>query len=233
MTEQLLRLVGRSDRTPRESPSAKQTFTAIYRSGTWGSNAKTGDRYFSGTGSHDPQVVDPYVAAVSAFLRELSGSPSVVDLGCGDFNVGSKIRQLCGSYTACDIVEELIERNQRVFASLAVDFRVLDMINDDLPAARVFFVRQVLQHLSNADIAQVLSKIPTTCEYLIVTEHLPSKAGFVPNVDKERGHEIRLRVGSGVVLTAAPFELKPISEEVLCEVPEMGGVIRTLAYRLR
>ena len=37
---------------------------------------------------------------------------AVVDLGCGDFTVGSKIRPLCGAYVACDVAAPVIAWNQ-------------------------------------------------------------------------------------------------------------------------
>ena len=57
---------------------------------------------------------------------------------------------------------------------------------------------------------------------------------FTPNLDKPPGRNIRLDApeagGSGVVLTAPPFDLRPDAQRTLCEVPSYGGVIRTTAY---
>lgn len=212
--------------------STKEVFTHIYREGVWAGPEGTEKRYFSGSGSHDPGVVAPYVNAVAAFLRGYETPPTVLDLGCGDFNVGSQIRPMCGSYIACDIVDELIQFNREHFAPAQVDFRVLDLTRDELPPADILFLRQVLQHLSNADIAAVLPQIRSKFKVLVLTEHLPADHQFVANVDKPRGHEVRIRLNSGVVLTAPPFDLQPLSETVLCEVPEMGGRVRTTMYRL-
>jgi hypothetical protein len=100
-----------------------------------------------------------------------------------------------------------------------------------LPPGDVVFIRQVLQHLSNNDIALVISKL-TQYRVLVVTEHLPPNNDFVPNVDISNGAHIRLQgtFSSGVVLTAPPFNLVPKHERVLCEVDGYGGVIRTTAY---
>lgn len=95
---------------------------------------------------------------MSSFLNAL-GKPDVVDLGCGDFKVGSQLRPWCGRYTACDVVPDLIAFNRTAFTQLDVDFRVLDMVEDPLPAGDVVFVRQVLQHLSNAAISKAIAKI--------------------------------------------------------------------------
>lgn len=237
MWHELLTRVGRRLRLipPAKSyaeMSNKEVFSHIYQEGVWGAPGQAGARYFSGSGSHDPQIVGPYVAAVSAFLRGLENPPDVIDLGCGDFNVGAQIRPLCGNYIACDIVDELIQFNRIHFAAAGVNFRVLDLTIDALPSAEVLFVRQVLQHLSNADILAVVPQIRAKIKFLVLTEHLPANLDFVPNIDKPRGHEVRIRVDSGVVLTAPPFNLQPISETVLCEVPEMGGRVRTTLYRM-
>src|SRR6516162_5167246 len=129
---------GRIDRRFSRSTPA-EVFSAVYREKLWGSRA-SGD-YCSGAGSHLDAIVRPYVANVRAFLGEFPELAVAVDLGCGDFNVGS---QLVGSFrelTAVDVVPELIERNGRNFAHLGVVFRCLDIVNDDLPAGEVAFLR--------------------------------------------------------------------------------------------
>ena len=178
-------------------------------------------------------MVGPYVDAVRGFLAGFADKPSVVDLGCGDFNVGARLRDLCGSYVACDIVEALIAHNRERFADLDVDFRQLDIIEDMIPQTDIVIIRQVLQHLSNGQIARALRNITASCRYLVVTEHLPGKPDFRPNVDKPAGGAIRPFFGSGIVLTSEPFALKVLGERILCEVPELGGVIRTTLYTLR
>ena len=115
---------------------------------------------FQGLGSHESEVVNAYLSAVTGFLQSFPEKPDVVDLGCGDFAVGSRIRPYCGRYVAADFVEGLIERNKQVYESDNVDFRALDMINDDLPTGDVVFIRQVLQHLSNGEIQKVVAKLP-------------------------------------------------------------------------
>ena len=96
-------------------------------------------------------------------------------------------------------------------------------------------MRQVLQHVSNRDILNVVPKIASSYRYLVLTEHLPGSDDFVPNLDKAVGPGIRLTSGSGIVLTAEPFNLRPRSERVLCELPDggpYGGRVRTNLYEL-
>lgn len=99
--------------------TSRDIFAEIYSAGLWG-GTQDGD-FYSGVGSHDPALTGPYVASVSDWLKSI-GTPDVVDLGCGDFAIGSQLRPYCGHFIAADIVPPLIERNRQRFASLDVDF---------------------------------------------------------------------------------------------------------------
>jgi SAM-dependent methyltransferase len=158
-----------------EGRPVAEIFSAIYREGRWGKQPD-GD-VASGDGSHTPTVVLPHVNAVREFLESLPSPPSVVDLGCGDFNVGRRLRPYCGRYVACDVVPALIQRNRDKFAGMEVDFRCLDIIEDDLPPGDIGFLRQVLQHFSNSQISSVVQKL-YRYKFLVLTEHVPIKTGF-------------------------------------------------------
>lgn len=211
--------------------SAADVFAHIYDTQAWGRHHEDSP-FCSGPGSHEAGIVGTYVAAVRYYLRELGLNPDAVDLGCGDFNIGRQLHDACGAYIACDIVQALIEFNRKHFAALDVDFRVLDLVCDELPVGDVVFIRQVLQHLSNEHIAQALPQIQRSFRHLVLTEHLPANTNFTPNRNKPAGPDIRLHLNSGVVLTEPPFSLRVRSERELCEVPQFGGVIRTTAYEL-
>lgn len=216
-----------------EKLSTKETFQRIYEDGVWGTSNDPNEKYFSGSGSHSQSIVSAYVAALETFLLTFPRKPDVVDLGCGDFAVGSRIRHLCRNYVACDVVGPLIERNRQRFASLGVDFREVDITKDPLPPADVAFLRQVLQHLSNGQIESIIAKIPVTYRFLVLTEHLPPGENFTPNVDKTPGPHTRIDAGgrpSGVVLTAPPFNFRSLSTTMLCEVRDYLGVIRTTLF---
>jgi len=215
-----------------EGLDAQQIFTKIYDEGAWGRSGDPSRPFFSGSGSHNDAITATYVQAVRSFLSGVERKLDAVDLGCGDFFVGAQLRPYCGRYVACDIVPKLIAFNRSRFADLGVDFRVVNLIDDALPAGDVAFVRQVLQHLSNAQIAQAIPKIRASYKYLLLTEHLPHTPHFVPNLDKQPGAGVRTGAGSGVVLTRRPFDLAPLDERMLCEVEEFGGVIRTTLYTL-
>jgi len=216
--------------TPR---SSEEIFSNIYATGQWGNASDPTDLFFSGSGSHDALITSSYVTAVQTFLARFDERPSVVDIGCGDFSVGARLRPFCGAYTACDVVPSLINRNRKKYQHLDVTFQTLDLATDTLPPADIVFVRQVLQHLSNESIARFLPKLASNYQLLVLTEHLPLADHFIPNIDKPSGPDIRVAFNSGIVLTAPPFNLQVWSSEILCESREDAGIIRTIAYGLR
>jgi len=210
----------------------KEIFSVIYKEKVWGKSDEKERRFYSGTGSDENKIVDMYVKKVSEFLSTFDEKPSVVDLGCGDFYVGSKLRKLCGRYIACDVVPALLEYNKKKYADLNVDFQLVDIACDPIPRGKIIFIRQVFQHLSNEQILKALQGITKSCEYMIVTEHGPEMSEYIPNIDKKTGSHIRLEWGSGIDLLASPFELKVKESYCLCEVKERKGVLRTYVYKL-
>lgn len=210
--------------------SSGELFGRIYALRLWG--GRPGDDYYSGAGSHDPALVEPWVAAVRDFAEGFSPKLAAVDLGCGDFGIGARIRDCFGAYRAADAVPGLIARNRRLFPD--ADFQCLDIAEAPLPPGDVAILRQVLQHLSNDRIAAVVAKL-AAYRFAIVTEHLPADPAFVPNRDMPSGADIRLGAGSGVVVTAPPFLLAARAERILCEAADPadpGALIRTTLYTL-
>jgi SAM-dependent methyltransferase len=224
----------RSRRIDREfrDLSPETAFTRIYHGGRWG----RGEGFHSGWGSYEPLVVDGYVERVGEFLTGLGHQPDVVDLGCGDFSVGARLRPFCARYVACDVVAELIEHDRDRYRSLGVDFRRLDLTRDELPLGEVALIRQVLQHLTNDQIGGFLANVRRAgYRHLVVTEELPRHPGFIPNLDKPIGPGIRIgrpAPDSGVVLTAPPFDLEVRSERVLWQADAEFGIVRTTVYEL-
>lgn len=215
--------------------STAEVFDKIYRDGDWGKDYQGNPT--SGSGSHTNSIVTPYVSKVTELLQQM-GNPSVVDLGCGDFNVGHQILPHAKHYTACDISQTILNRNKLKFLYDNLEFRHVNLASDELPSGDVAFVRQVLQHLSNDEISKFVAKINSgnLYRYLVITEHLPVAAGFVPNIDKPDGAGIRLPWGSGIDLAEAPFSFKFKDKEVILKVPDDPakplGMIVTTVYTL-
>jgi hypothetical protein len=138
---------------------------------------------------------------VNAFIDAYS-LESCVDLGCGDYRVGSGLR--IPRYHGVDVVQTLIDRNQADYGSETVSFQCLNVIEDRPPMADLALIRQVLQHLSNPEISRALKN----CEqyrYVLVTEHVPLGPHVNHNIDKPHGPDTRLLWNSGVFLDRPPF----------------------------
>ena len=202
----------------------KAAMEQVYKNNLWGGKKS---EFYSGLGSHHPETVNAYIDVVSAFLQDFETLPVVCDLGCGDFNIGKELVKYTKRYIAIDIVPELIGHNTREFNTDNLEFRILDIAKDELPSGDVAILRQVLQHLSNAEIKSVIEKL-YAYKYVILTEHLP-EGNFEPNKDIISGQGIRLKKQSGVKLTSPPFNFKAKEEKQLLSVPSPGfkGVLVT------
>ncbi len=214
--------------------STKEMFSDVYRNNIWGVRGKVEREFYSGPGSHSKIIVDEYVSAVTEFCRENSGLVRAVDLGCGDFNVGKNIHSLFDSYIAADIVDELIAYNTTKFDYENVQFMVLNAIVDHVPIADVVFIREVFQHLKNAEIVSFLSNVKKSTSCIVVTEKLPgSYSSFAHNVDRGVGPNTRFSRGSGVVLTSPPFSINVTSTRCLNISKTDEGILRTDVYFLQ
>jgi len=205
----------------------KDVMQQVYEMQLWGSNTS---KFYSGEGSHEPELVTPYVEVVSSFLNSFETPLTVCDLGCGDFNIGKNLVKFTASYIAIDIVEDLILYNKKHFKADHLEFFCLDIAVDDLPAGDCVILRQVLQHLSNVEITRVLAKL-SRFKYVILTEHIPSGA-FIPNKDLISGQGIRLKKKSGVNVLEPPFCFPVKNNQTLGSVvPKDGkGIIVTTLY---
>lgn len=205
----------------------KAVMQQIYERSMWGGAEFD---FYSGDGSHDLAFVKPYLEVVKDFLNRFEAPLTVCDLGCGDFNVGHQLVNSAKAYIAIDIVDDLIERNKLIYKNENLTFKTLDICKDDLPKADCAVVRQVMQHLSNAEILALVEKL-MGYKYVIVTEHLPSFA-FEANIDLITGQGNRLKLKSGVNLTSEPFSLKPHKQDVLLKLPvDDKSMLSTVLYQ--
>jgi len=204
--------------------------TQIYDKSLWGGDAHD---FYSGDGSHNTKIIAPYIDVITTFLGGQHNQLVVCDLGCGDFNVGQHLVKYTKEYKAVDVVESLIERNKTRFKASNLEFLNLDIVHDTLPKADCAILRQVLQHLSNNEVSQVLKKL-NKYRYIILTEHIPT-GNFTPNKDIISGQGTRLKHQSGVNVLSAPFLLNIAKAEVLNEfvMDDNKSKIVTLLFDLQ
>lgn len=224
--------------------SNAEIFDKIYKDKIWGAN-KNGDAN-SGAGSHSAYIIDPYINVVNSLITKIKPT-SIVDLGCGDFNVGKNFVGKVEKFIACDVSSVIIERNKLEHKNLTnVEFKQLDISTDSLPKGEIAFVRQVLQHLSNESIKKFVDQINNfrPFNYLLVTEHISKSDFIVENINKPSGSRMRTRFNSGVCIHKNPFFLKSNSFKVLLDVhvdlknpmlensKNTNSIIRTTLYSL-
>lgn len=207
----------------------KKAMEQIYDLSLWGTN---NTNFYSGFGSHKAEIVTPYLKAVKNFLTSFDEPISVCDLGCGDFNIGKQLVNHTKKYIAIDIVETLIDYNKENFTADNLEFQCLDIAKNDLPKADCVILRQVLQHLSNAEVQTIVNKL-RDYKYIILTEHLPS-GNFIANKDIISGQGIRIKKQSGLAILQPPFnfKIKEKKELVSFVLENDKGVILTSLFYL-
>ncbi len=207
----------------------KAAMEQVYTMKLWGENNTS---FYSGEGSHDTHIITPYLDAVTAFLTSFKKPLVICDLGCGDFNIGKNLVSYSKKYIAVDIVEPLIAYNKIQFKADNLDFKCLDLATDNLPQGDCAILRQVLQHLSNTEVQNIVNKL-SSYKYLIITEHVPN-GNFIPNEDIISGQGTRLKKQSGLDLLVSPFNFKIKSKKRLShiELENNKGVILTMLYEV-
>ena len=217
--------------------TTEEVFSRIYRESLWKSGTETEQEFCSGRGSHVESIVEPYKKVIIDFLASYppSSKPRIVDLGCGDFNVGNAFINYSSEFIGIDVVPDLIKHHNSSNYGSHVKFICSNIIEDDLPPGDICFIRQVLQHLSNQQISKILGKL-NQYKIVFITEMYPTNSAVViPNRDKNHGKGIRMSNNSGVYLDQPPFDIDSHLLTQVLEVPgaQLGndpGVIRT--YKL-
>jgi len=202
--------------------SLEKVFTEVYERHLWGEG--------SGAGSKDEE----YKNMIIQYLKSHEGKEkTVVDLGCGDLQIGRSFFDHCKRYIGVDVVPELINELKSKYDKNNVSFFRLNIVEDELPDGNICLIRQVFQHLSNAEIKKVLEKLDKY-ETVFITEHQPEFCD-IPNKDMIHSSKIRLYYNSGVYPDKPPFNLKNL-KLVLESSGSIGqnftiGKIRTYKYK--
>ncbi len=119
-------------------------FIKIYKKNIFGSKES-----HSGSGSTLLQTT--YIReAIPPLLKKLHVK-SMLDVPCGDFNWLRHVDLSGINYTGGDIVPDLVTKNNIKFRAQERDFRILNIITDDLPKVDLIFCRDCLVHLKFED----------------------------------------------------------------------------------
>ena len=216
-----------------DNNSSKSIFNIVYKDSIWG-KSKHGIGS-SGGGSHDLNIISPYIKIINELLDKLN-CKTIVDLGCGDFNIGKNFLNKCSYYIACDVSKLIIDFNKKKNLGKKVEFRELDICKNKLPNGDIAFVRQVLQHLPNSNIKKFVYNLNTfkPFKYLVVTEEMNYSKSKDPNIERTSTSVMNyVFKGSGVEIHKEPFCLNFQNMKTILEVKtnnEFKTIIKTILY---
>ena len=146
-------------------PDTKSRFSKIYSNNMW-QNPESA----SGFGS--TLIATQEARKGLEALIDTNHVRSILDVPCGDFNWMRSLK-FAGNYIGVDIVDKLVEDNQRRYADERHRFIQLDLIKDKLPQADLVLCRECLNHLSLVEVRAAISNLIVTPTKFLIMTHYP------------------------------------------------------------
>lgn len=139
-------------------------FEEIYQTNTWGS-----DESLSGGGSTENRTRE-LRDEIKKLIQDFNIG-SIVDCGCGDFNWMRKLlADVEVDYLGLDIASTVIRRNIESYGNDKIKFREHDLVENIPPTGDLLICREVLFHLSHADIRHAITNVCNSgSKYFLVT----------------------------------------------------------------
>jgi hypothetical protein len=166
------------------------------------------------------------IASLPHMFRRLNVS-TLLDAGCGDFHWMNRLVPDDVAYVGADIVVPLLERNRRKHPRANVEFRRLDLLDDEIPRADLIICRDVLDHYSFDDALRVVASMCRSgCPYLLATTY----------TDRESNRDIATGQWRVLNMQRAPFSFPPPLEVLVEGCTEADGAFADKAqglWRLR
>lgn len=143
---------------------SKQVFTNYYQKNSW-----QGKESVSGPGS-DYEQTKFLIPELEILIRDLN-IESMLDAPCGDFNWMKRVNLGNVKYKGVDIVDDLINKNSKLYKDKNIRFSVLDIVNDDIPQVDLIMVRDCFVHLPIEDIMKSINNIKESKSTYLLTTH--------------------------------------------------------------
>jgi len=156
----------------------QKIFAEIYAADTWNGG--------SGTGSGEA-ASKPYREVLQQILST-GRVRSVVDIGCGDWQVGRLIDWASIDYTGMDVVPDVIAANEARFNHR---WMLADARNAELPDADLYILKDVLQHWTNAEIAAFMAKMRAGGREMLITNTVTQLGAHALNADLPSAGDFR------------------------------------------
>jgi hypothetical protein len=227
-----LRTAITASRTKRlQGLSLPEAFDEVYRKKMW----KQGDS-LSGLGS-EGELAGQYLSFLESYI-DTHNIKSIGDAGCGDFAIGSRICGRVESYIGLDVSGFIIERNKRAFGNLKnVSFAQCDLTDTIFPETDLVCIRQVLQHLTNAQIALILANLQKSPGWrrVLITEDVSDPLDDSRANADLAAHTVDTRVnhGGGVFIDRPPFNIAARRvKSIQAPTGSRGGVTHLLIFEI-
>jgi SAM-dependent methyltransferase len=146
--------------------SNKKVFSEIYLNGAWNDSESR-----SGRGSRMDRTV--VLRAQLPGLIEQLQVKSILDAPCGDFNWMRDVQLNVDKYIGADIVEELILKNQNIYAGRNREFIVMDILKDRIPRSDLILCRDCLVHFSFHAIERALQNFRESGSVFLLATTFP------------------------------------------------------------
>jgi hypothetical protein len=181
-------------------------FTNIYETKKWGSSLNN-DNYngSSGDGSTIEFNKDNYIPNIRKFIID-NNIKKVIDLGSGDWQCSHLIYEdLNIDYNGYDAYEKICN-NKRLYPQY--NFTHLDFIKDKqkLENGDLCIIKDVLQHLCNTDINELLTYLIDTKKYKFI---------IICNCCYQHQDNIDIQNGDWRALSTTKFPLKTYNPKIL------------------
>ena len=142
-----------------------ERFTHFYHTNKW-KNAESR----SGPGSTIEYTRN--IRAELPGLFERLGVVCILDAPCGEYHWFRLVPREGIHYIGGDIVKEMVVSNQGRYGDDHTEFRHLDIVYDDLPAADLWMCRDCLFHFSDEDaVRSIRSFLGSDIRYLLTSTH--------------------------------------------------------------
>lgn len=140
----------------------KQIFTEIYETNYWGGGKGSGE------GSVRKNAI-PFLEYLQKFITT-SGIASIVDVGCGDWELMKYINIPKNvNYLGLDLVEKVIADNTRDYARNNVRFKVVNEVEDLVSySGDLLIMKDVMQHWNISTILYVINNVIPNFKYAIL-----------------------------------------------------------------
>lgn len=141
-----------------------ELFAHYYEANVWGDQETV-------SGSHSTiQYTDNIRKELPGLIAKLRVS-RILDAPCGDYNWFRLVpRNGDITYIGADIVEALVEHNQKAFGNENTSFRHLDITTEGMPQADLWICRDCLFHFSDLNIWRAIQNfLRSDIRYLLTT----------------------------------------------------------------